>query len=86
MLLGYTREPRRFESPLDPEADWPGRFVNVRCCGGLCMVLLRYSAGLLIPGSIPSMVKATLDHLILKWLYLTATSKGMARTEINLVK
>ena len=31
---------RRFESPLDPEAGWPGRYINVWCCGGLSMVLL----------------------------------------------
>ena len=29
-----------FESPLDPQADWPGRYINVRC-GGLSMVLLQ---------------------------------------------
>ena len=32
---------RRFESPLDPYADWPGRSINVRRCGGLPMVLLQ---------------------------------------------
>ena len=32
---------RRFESPLDPQAGWPGRYINVRHCGGLSMVLLQ---------------------------------------------
>ena len=32
---------RRFESPLDPQAGWPGRYINVRRCGGLSMVLLQ---------------------------------------------
>ena len=32
---------RRFESPLDPQAGLPGRYINVRRCGGLPMVLLQ---------------------------------------------
>ena len=28
-----------FESPLDPQAGWPRRYINVRCCEGLSMVL-----------------------------------------------
>ena len=32
---------RRFESPLDPQAGWPGRYINVRCCWRLSMVLLQ---------------------------------------------
>ena len=31
----------RFESPLDPQAGWPGRYKNVRHCGGLSMVFLQ---------------------------------------------
>ena len=27
--------------PLDPQAGWPGRYINVRRCGGLPMVLLQ---------------------------------------------
>ena len=27
--------------PLDPQAGWPGRYINVWCCGGLSMVLLQ---------------------------------------------
>ena len=30
-----------FESPLDPLAGWPGRYINVQHCGGLSMVLLQ---------------------------------------------
>ena len=30
---------RRFESPLDPQAGLPGRYINLRRCGGLSMVL-----------------------------------------------
>ena len=32
---------RKFESPLDHQAGWPGRYINVRRCGGLSMVLLQ---------------------------------------------
>ena len=32
---------RRFESPLDPQAGWPGRYINVQHCGGMSMVLLQ---------------------------------------------
>ena len=32
---------RRFESPLDLQAGWPGRFINVRRCWGLSVVLLQ---------------------------------------------
>ena len=30
-----------FECPLDSQAGWPGRYINVRRCGGLSMVLLQ---------------------------------------------
>ena len=32
---------RRFESPLDPQAGWPGCYINVPHCRGLSMVLLQ---------------------------------------------
>ena len=32
---------RRFVSPLNLRAGWPGRFINVRRFGGLCMGLLQ---------------------------------------------
>ena len=32
---------RRFESPLDSQADGPGRYINVRRCGELPVVLLQ---------------------------------------------
>ena len=32
---------RRFDSPLDPQAGWPGRYINVRRCRGLSMVLMQ---------------------------------------------
>ena len=32
---------RRFESPLDPHAGWPSRYVSVRRCGGLTIILLQ---------------------------------------------
>ena len=28
-------------TPLDPQAGWPGRYKNVRRCGGLPMVFLQ---------------------------------------------
>ena len=31
----------KLESPLDPQAGWPGRYINVRGCGGLSMILLQ---------------------------------------------
>ena len=34
---------RRFESPLHPQAGWPGRYINVWRCGGLSMVLMQLS-------------------------------------------
>ena len=37
---------RRFESPLDPQAGWPGRYINVRCCGGLPMAFLQQESQL----------------------------------------
>ena len=33
---------RRFEFPLDPQADWPGRYINVGHCGGLQHVFARW--------------------------------------------
>ena len=30
----------RFESPLDTQAGWPGRYIDARRCGGLSMVFL----------------------------------------------
>ena len=30
-----------FESPLDPQAGWPGRYINLRRCGGLSLVLMQ---------------------------------------------
>ena len=41
MMPGSQAWVRRFETPLDPQAGWPGRYINVRCCGGLSMVLLQ---------------------------------------------
>ena len=35
------KQVRRFESLLHPQACWPGRFIKVRRCGGLPMVLLQ---------------------------------------------
>ena len=32
---------RRFKTPLDPQVGWPGRYINVRPCGGLPMALLQ---------------------------------------------
>ena len=31
----------RFESPLDPQAGWPDRYINVWRCRGLSMVLMQ---------------------------------------------
>ena len=31
----------KFVSPLDPQAGWPGCYINVRCCGELSMVPLQ---------------------------------------------
>ena len=41
MMPGSQALVRRFESPLDPQAGWPGRYINVRRCGGLSMVRLQ---------------------------------------------
>ena len=40
-MPGSQARVRRFESPLDPQAGWPGRYINVRHCRGLPMVLLQ---------------------------------------------
>ena len=40
MMPGYQAWVHRFESPLEPEAGWPGRYINVPRCGGLSLVLL----------------------------------------------
>ena len=32
---------RWFESLLNPQAGWPGHYINVRRCEGLSMVLLQ---------------------------------------------
>ena len=32
---------RMFESPLDNQVGWPGRYIHVRRCGGLSMVILQ---------------------------------------------
>ena len=46
------------ESPLDPQEGLPGRYINVRHCGGLSIVLLQlkdplelFVKSLFIPGS-----------------------------------
>ena len=39
-MLGSQVWVHRFGSPLDPEAGWPGLYINVRHCEGLSMVLL----------------------------------------------
>ena len=31
----------RFKSPLDPQAGWPGCYINVWHCGGLSVLLLQ---------------------------------------------
>ena len=41
MMPGSQAWVRRFESPLDPQAGWPGRYIDVRRFGGLPMVLLQ---------------------------------------------
>ena len=41
--IGKPRDspwPSGYESTLDPQAGWPGRYKNVRRCGGLPMVFL----------------------------------------------
>ena len=32
---------RRFESPLDPHAGLPGRYIHVRRCGGMFIIFLQ---------------------------------------------
>ena len=41
-LAGSQAWVRRFESLLDSQAGWPGRYMNVRRCGGLPMGLLQH--------------------------------------------
>ena len=40
-MPGSEARVRRFESPLYPQAGWPGRYINVPRCGGLSMVFLQ---------------------------------------------
>ena len=40
MLVSQTCS-RIFVSPLDPQAGWPGRYINVQHCGGLAMAPLQ---------------------------------------------
>ena len=41
MMPGSQAWVRMFKTLLDPQAGWPGCYINVRCCGGLSMVLLQ---------------------------------------------
>ena len=41
MMPGSQAWVCRFESPLDPQAGWPGCHINVRRCEGLSMVRLQ---------------------------------------------
>ena len=40
-MINKTCTTAQVWSPLDPQAGWPGRYINVRRCGGLSMVLLQ---------------------------------------------
>ena len=40
-MPGSQARVRRFVSPLDSHAGWPGCYINVRRCGGLPMVLMQ---------------------------------------------
>ena len=40
-MIPHLARVGRFESLLDPQAGWPGRYINVQRCKGLSMVLLQ---------------------------------------------
>ena len=42
MIPGSQARGRTFQSFLDPHYSvWPGRYINVRCCGGLLLAFLQ---------------------------------------------